>query len=235
MNSILDKLNDEQKDAVITTEGYVRVIAGAGSGKTRALTHRFAYIVDVLGISTANILCVTFTNKAANEMKKRVRKLIGDNDLGLICTFHSFCVQVLRNDISKINFPSNFLILDSEDTETIFKNIYKTHNIKSSEFTINSAKEYIHQCKAIIPERIKEYYDLFTRTNEEFLYTKYNTSQSLYDKLFYGYLYEQRKNFGLDFDDLIYLTLHIFESFREVLEKWQNKLEYIMVDEFHLS
>lgn len=136
MNYILENLNDEQKMAVETTEGYVRIIAGAGSGKTRALTHRFAYIVDILGVSTANILCVTFTNKAANEMKKRVRKLIGDNDLGLICTFHGFCVQVLRDDISKINFPTNFLILDSEDTETILKNVYKIHNIKSTEMTI---------------------------------------------------------------------------------------------------
>ena len=230
MNNILDNLNEEQKMAAETTEGYVRVIAGAGSGKTRALTHRFAYIVDVLGVSTSNILCVTFTNKAANEMKKRVRKLIGDNDLGLICTFHGFCVQVLRDDISKINFPTNFLILDSEDTETILKNVYKTHNIKSTEMTINNAKDYIHDCKGW--KRNSEYIDIFTQTNDEQLYNKYITSQILEDKIFYGYLYEQRKNFGLDFDDLIHLTLYVFDSFDEVLKKWQNKLEYIMVDEF---
>lgn len=228
----INDLNEEQRMAVETTEGYVRVIAGAGSGKTRALTHRFAYIVDELGISTSNILCVTFTNKAANEMKKRVRKLIGDNDLGLICTFHGFCVQVLRDDISKINFPTNFLILDSEDTETILKNVYKTHHIKSTEMTINKAKDYIHECKAVIPTRIKEYFDLFTQTNDEILYNKYMAAETLDDKLFYGYLYEQRKIFGLDFDDLIHLTLYIFDLDDEVLKKWQNKLEYIMVDEF---
>lgn len=232
MDSILNNLNEEQKLAVETTEGYVRVIAGAGSGKTRALTHRFAYLVDTLGISTSNILCVTFTNKAANEMKKRVRKLIGDNDLGLICTFHGFCVQVLRDDISKINFPNNFLILDSDDTETILKNVYKTHNIKSTDMTINDAKDYIHGCKTIIPERVEEYHNLFTQTNDEALFKKYMESQILKDKIFYGYLYEQRKNFGLDFDDLIQLTLYIFENNNNVLEKWQNKLEYIMVDEF---
>lgn len=226
----INDLNEEQRIAVETTEGYVRVIAGAGSGKTRALTYRFAYIVDVLGISTSNILCVTFTNKAANEMKKRVRKLIGDNDLGFICTFHGFCVQVLRDDISKIKFPTNFLILDSEDTETIIKNVYKTHNIKSTEMTINKAKDYIHDCKAV--NRTKEYFDLFTQTSDETLYNKYITAESLEDKLFYGYLYEQRKIFGLDFDDLIYLTLYIFDMNDEVLKKWQNKLEYIMVDEF---
>lgn len=216
--------------AVETTEGYVRVIAGAGTGKTRALTHRFAYIVDTLGINTSNILCVTFTNKAANEMKKRVRKLIGDNDLGLICTFHGFCVQVLKKDIFRINYPNNFLILDSDDTETILKNVYKTHNIKLTAKTIKEAKEYISKCK--YTSRITEYLDLFSMTSDELLYNKYINAGTLEDKLFYGYLYEQRKNFGLDFDDLILLTIYIFNNFNEVLEKWQNKLEYIMVDEF---
>jgi len=232
MDDILDKLNEEQRLAVETTEGYVRVIAGAGSGKTRALTHRFAYIVDTLGVSSSNVLCVTFTNKAANEMRKRVRQLIGDNDLGLICTFHSFCVQVLREDISKINYPKNFIILDVEDTETILKNVYKTCNIKSVDMTIKKAKDYIRDCKTKNSERIQEYLSLFTQTNDETLYNKYISSNSLEDKIFYGYLYEQRKNFGLDFDDLMRLTLYIFYKYKDVLEKWQNKLEYIMVDEF---
>ena len=109
---ILDGLNNEQIDAVTTTEGYVRVIAGAGSGKTKALTHRYAYLVEELGISTANILCVTFTNKAANEMKNRIRSMIGDNDTGYVCTFHGFCVQLLREDIHVINYPKKFLVLD---------------------------------------------------------------------------------------------------------------------------
>lgn len=226
----LDGLNDEQKEAVLSTEGYIRVIAGAGSGKTRALTHRFAYIVDMLGISTSNILCVTFTNKAANEMKKRVRSLIGDNDLGLICTFHGFCVQVLRDDISKINFPRNFIILDEEDVKGILKTVYKTCNISSNEITINSAKDYIHEAKSRI--RTNEYIKLFAQTSDSELFDLYEKATSTYDKIFFGYIYEQRKNYGLDFDDLILLTLHIFNISSDVLNKWQNKLEYIMVDEF---
>lgn len=122
--------------------------------------------------------------------------------------------------------------MDSEDTETVLKNVYKTHNIKSTDITIKNAKEYIHNCKALLADRTEEYFYLFTQTNDEHLYNKYMTAETLNDKLFYGYLYEQRKNFALDFDDLIYLTLYIFDSFDDVLKRWQNKLEYIMVDEF---
>ena len=126
---ILAGLNEEQIEAVTTTEGYVRVIAGAGSGKTKALTHRYAYLVEELGVSTSNILCVTFTNKAANEMKRRIRGMIGDNDTGYVCTFHGFCVQLLREDIHVVNYPKKFVVLDSEDTESILKTIYETSNI----------------------------------------------------------------------------------------------------------
>ena len=108
----LNGLNDEQKLAVTSTEGYVRVIAGAGSGKTRALTNRYVYLVQDVGISTANILCVTFTNKAANEMKKRIRHMIGDYDTALVCTFHGFCVKLLREDIHTMHYPENFLVID---------------------------------------------------------------------------------------------------------------------------
>ena len=104
MNALL---NDEQLDAVTSTEGYVRVIAGAGSGKTRALTHRFAFLVNEVGILPENILCVTFTNKAANEMRQRIRNLIGDNDTGHINTFHGFCVSVLQEDSHAIQYPKN--------------------------------------------------------------------------------------------------------------------------------
>ena len=122
MTDTLEGLNEEQKKAVTTTEGYVRVIAGAGSGKTRALTHRYVYLVNDIGIATANILCVTFTNKAANEMKKRIRNMIGDQDTGMVCTFHGFCVQLLREDIHTMNYPDSFLILDEEDVEAVLRN-----------------------------------------------------------------------------------------------------------------
>ena len=125
----IESLNDNQKEAVTTTEGYIRVIAGAGSSKTKALSYRFAYLVNELGISPSNILCVTFTNKAANEMKKRIRTLIGDQDVGYVSTFHGFCVTILREEIHVIHYPSNFMILDEEDVNCILKNIYEEINI----------------------------------------------------------------------------------------------------------
>ena len=108
MSALLEELNDEQRQAVTTTEGYVRVIAGAGSGKTRALAHRFAWLVNEIGILPGNILCVTFTNKSAAEMRQRIRRLTGDNDTGYICTFHSFCVSVLQEDSHAVQYPQAF-------------------------------------------------------------------------------------------------------------------------------
>ena len=108
---ILEKLNDSQRQAVTSTEGNVRVIAGAGSGKTRALAVRFAYLVNEMGILPGNILCVTFSNKAANEMRRRIHNLTGDNDTGYVCTFHSFCVSVLREDAHAVQYPESFLVL----------------------------------------------------------------------------------------------------------------------------
>jgi DNA helicase-2/ATP-dependent DNA helicase PcrA len=112
MNNLKKGLNKEQLEAVTETEGFVRVIAGAGAGKTKALTSRYAYIVEELGINSSNILCVTFTNKAAQEMRKRVKRLVGENsDLSYITTYHGFCVRVLREDINKIKYPKNFIIM----------------------------------------------------------------------------------------------------------------------------
>ena len=108
VRAMLEELNEQQRQAVTTTEGYVRLIAGAGSGKTRALSYRFAYLVNEIGIMPSNILCVTFTNKSANEMKHRIRRLTGDSDTGYISTFHSFCVSVLQEDIHAVHYPKSF-------------------------------------------------------------------------------------------------------------------------------
>jgi len=115
------KLNTAQMEAVTTTEGFVRVIAGAGSGKTRALTHRFAYLVNELGVLPEHILCVTFTNKAANEMRQRIHNLIGDNDTGYINTFHGFCVAVLQEDSNAVQYPKSFLVLDNSDIDAMLR------------------------------------------------------------------------------------------------------------------
>lgn len=227
MEDILNGLNEEQKEAVTTTEGFVRIIAGAGSGKTKALTHRFAYLVNELGISTSNILCVTFTNKAANEMKKRIRNMIGDNDTGFVCTFHGFCVQLLREDIHTINYPQNFVVMDSEDTETILKTVYETSNIHSRSYTFDMAKKDIVQAKSLMVH-IPYLVDLNNRKLKE----DYENAKDVKNKVFLGYLYEQKKCFGLDFEDLITIALYILEKFKEKRDKWQERMMYVMVDEF---
>ena len=121
----LEQLNEEQLQAVTSTEGFVRVIAGAGSGKTRALSHRFAYLVNDVGILPWNILCVTFTNKSANEMRQRIHQLTGDNDTGYINTFHGFCVSILQEDSHVVQYPKNFLVLDNSDIDSMLKIIYE--------------------------------------------------------------------------------------------------------------
>ena len=119
MDQLLCQLNQAQLEAVTSTEGFIRVIAGAGSGKTRALSHRFAFLVNEIGILPGNILCVTFTNKAANEMRHRIHNLIADNDTGYINTFHGFCVSILQEDSHAVQYPKNFLVLDNQDIDSI--------------------------------------------------------------------------------------------------------------------
>lgn len=227
MEDILNGLNEEQKEAVTTTEGFVRIIAGAGSGKTKALTHRYAYLVNELGISTSNILCATFTNKAANEMKKRIRNMIGDNDTGFVCTFHGFCVQLLREDIHAINYPQNFVVMDSEDTETILKTVYEISNIQSRSYTFSMAKEDIVKAKSHLAH-LPYLVDLDNRKLKE----QYENAKDVKSKVFFGYLYEQKKCYGLDFEDLITVTLYILLTFKEKRDKWQERMMYVMVDEF---
>lgn len=139
----LKQLNPEQLKAATTTEGFIRVVAGAGSGKTKTLSARYLYLVDQLGISTANILCVTFTNKAAAEMKKRIRSLLPDQDLGRITTFHGFCVGLLKEDCHVIQYPTTFIILDEEDKEGILRQVFEDLGITSRDMTIKEAVDHI--------------------------------------------------------------------------------------------
>lgn len=224
---ILKELNAEQREAVTTTEGYVRVIAGAGSGKTKALTSRYVFIVKELGISTANILCVTFTNKAAREMKKRIRTMIGDNDTALICTFHGFCRQLLREDIHTLHYPNNFIVMDNEDVSSILKIVYEQANISSRQYIYNQAKDMIAKRKST-----NEHIKYLLQMDSKEIKDKFLNSQKVEDKIFFGYLYQQRKTFNLDFTDLITFALYILENFKEKREKWQQRMQYVMVDEF---
>lgn len=228
VDTYLKELNEEQLLAVKTTEGYVRVIAGAGSGKTKTLTSRFIYLVKSIGISPANILCVTFTNKAAAEMRKRVEVVIKDLSASFICTFHGFCVRVLRDDIYILNYPRNFNIIDEDDVESVLKKVYEQLDINSSYMTFEDAKKYISYMKLS-----GQYIDLLIKKDFSDILERYNDKTLSYDvRIFYGYLYEQRKNFSLDFDDLIYFVYYIFKKNEIILNKWQKRLNYIMVDEF---
>lgn len=223
------QLNAAQLEAVTTTEGFVRVIAGAGTSKTRALTHRFAYLVNDLGILPGNILCVTFSNKAANEMRQRIRRVTGDNDTGYICTFHSFCVSVLQEDSHAVGYPQSFLVLDNADIDAMLQVIYDERKITLREKTFGKARDMIEILKTI--ERPDYYIDLISLSLAE-LKQKYLDARKVDDIIFYGYLYQQKKCFGLDYNDLIIITLHIFDHFPDIALKWQQRLEYVMIDEF---
>ena len=139
----LKEMNPEQREAATATEGYIRVIAGAGSGKTKTLTSRYMYLVDQLGITTSNILCVTFTNKAAAEMKKRIRRFLPDQDLGRITTFHGFCVSLLKEDCHVIRYPSSFIVLDEEDKEAILRRVFEDLGVTGRDMTIRDAVDHI--------------------------------------------------------------------------------------------
>lgn len=227
MLDTLEGLNEEQVQAVTTTEGYIRVIAGAGSGKTKALTHRYVFLVNDVGIATANILCVTFTNKAANEMRKRIRNMIGDQDTGMVCTFHGFCVQLLREDIHTMNYPDNFLVMDEEDMDAVLHDIYEQAKIDSRKYTYSMAEAMISGRKMKM-----EHLPYVLKMNVNELRQKFLTSDKEEDRIFFGYLYEQKKCFGLDYDDLMTFAFYILENFQEKLDKWQKRLQYVMVDEF---
>ena len=143
MDSFFQTLNPSQLQAAQDTEGYLRVVAGAGSGKTRTLAARYLYLVETLGISTANILCLTFTNKAAAEMKKRIRTHLPDQDLGRITTFHGFCVGLLKEDCHVVEYPSAFLVLDEEDKEAMLRRVFEDLGITGRDMTIQDAVDYI--------------------------------------------------------------------------------------------
>ena len=226
---ILDRLNRSQTEAVTATEGYIRVIAGAGSGKTRALSHRFAFLVNEIGILPGNILCVTFTNKSANEMRQRIHNLTGDNDTGYINTFHGFCVSVLQEESYAVQYPKSFLVLDNSDIDSMMKIIYEERGLTLRNMTFSSARDMI-EIRKLYKE--PEYYqDMITMSIDQ-IYEKYMQATETSEIIFYGYLYQEKKCFGLDYNDLIKFTLYIFENNEEIKQKWQKRLEYIMIDEF---
>ena len=227
--NLMQKLNTAQREAVSTTEGFVRVIAGAGSGKTRALSCRFAFLVNELGILPGNILCVTFTNKAANEMRQRIHNLTGDNDTGYVNTFHGFCVSVLQEDSFAVQYPKSFLVLDNADVDAMLQIIYEERGLTLRDMTFSMARDRIEILKLF---KRPDYYRDMIALPLEALKEKYDNAVTVEDIIFYGYLYQEKKCFGLDYNDLIKFTLYIFKEREEIRLKWQQRLEYIMIDEF---
>ena len=229
MTDILEGLNAAQREAVTATEGFVRVIAGAGSGKTRALSRRFAYLVNELGILPGNILCVTFTNKSANEMRQRIHQLTGDNDTGYINTFHGFCVSVLQEDSHAVQYPKSFLVLDNSDIDAMLQIIYEERGLTLRDMTFSAARDMIEMRKLV---KEPEYYRDLINLSLDTLKEKYLSAVQAGDVIFYGYLYQEKKCFGLDYNDLIKFSLYIFQQHGDIKLKWQQRLEYIMIDEF---
>ena len=229
LENLQKELNPEQLEAVTSTEGYIRVIAGAGSGKTRALTYRFAYLVNEIGIMPSHILCVTFTNKAAAEMRNRIRKLTGDNDTGYISTFHGFCVSVLQEDSNAVSYPKSFLVLDNSDIDAMLQIIYEERGLTLRQMTFSHARDMIEMRKIF---KEPHYYEDLIRMTLDEIHQKYLDSTRADDIIFYGYLYQEKKCFGLDYNDLLKFVLYIFQTNDTIRQKWQERLEYIMIDEF---
>lgn len=229
MEDFLENLNAEQREAVLATEGPVRVMAGAGTGKTKTLTSRYCYLVSTLGIAPQNVLCATFTNRAANEMKRRVRAALGDQDLGYICTFHAFCVQLLKEDIHVLNYPRNFVILDMEDVKQILLKIFADMGLTLRDTTIKRTLDEVIEAKKL---HATTYIDDIYLLNNEQLKAKFAQAADRDEEIFLRYLYEQKKCFGCDFNDLINFTAYILKHFESVRDKWQDRMQYVMVDEF---
>lgn len=220
--SIYDTLNEQQKEAVLHTEGPLLILAGAGSGKTRVLTHRIAYLIEEQGVNPWNILAITFTNKAAGEMRERVDKLVGFGAESIwVSTFHSTCVRILRRHIDLLGYDNNFTIYDSDDQKTLMKDVCKLLQIDTKIFkerallsTISHAKDEL-----ITPEEFR------IRAEGDY-------SQKRIAEVYEEYEKQLRANNALDFDDLLVKTVQLFQTQADVLEYYQERFRYIMVDEY---
>lgn len=221
LEAMINTLNPEQQKAVRYTEGPLLIMAGAGSGKTRVLTHRIAYLMGEKEVAPRNILAITFTNKAAREMKERVAKLVGPQGQYMwVSTFHSMCVRILRRDIDRIGYSSNFSILDSGDQLSVIKQVLKNLNIDPKKF---DPRAMLGQISTAKNELI---------TEEEFAKNAGNFYDRQVAQVYEGYQKMLRKNQSLDFDDLIMQTIHLFDRVPEVLEYYQRRFQYIHVDEY---
>ena len=221
MNTIYDRLNSQQKQGVFTTEGPVLLLAGAGSGKTGVITHRIAYLIDEKGVNSYNILAITFTNKAAREMRQRVDDLVGFGaEAAWIMTFHAACVRILRRFIDRIGYATNFTIYDTDDQKNIMKDVIKSLELDSK----------VYKERAILSEISRAKDELIT-PDEMYVHSTDYYSRNI-ASAYREYQERLKKNNALDFDDIINKTIELFTQDREVLEQYQERFRYIMVDEY---
>lgn len=218
----IQDLNQNQREAVLDDSKYLRIVAGAGSGKTRVLTMRIVHLIQEENVYPNKILAITFTNKAANEMKERIKDML-ENELSQpwISTIHSLCVRILREDIGCMGWPKNFTVMDADDQKTILKEAYKQFEIDANKYPFGSLLDYISNNKGadITPKRALELAGDFSGDK---------TKAEVYEY----YVKRQNDMYALDFDDLILWVVKLFKTYSEVLSKWQNRFSYIHVDEF---
>ena len=219
---IYDKLNEQQKKAVFTTEGPVLLLAGAGSGNTGVITHRIAYLIDELGVNSYNILAITFTNKAAKEMRERVDTLVGFGaDAAWIMTFHACCVRILRRFIDRLGYDLNFTIYDSDDQKTLMKEVCKRLNIDTKLYKEKALLSQISSAK----DRLETPDAMYQNAHND--YNRMRVAE-----VYRVYQEQLKSNNAVDFDDIICLTVQLFEENPDVLEYYQERFKYVMVDEY---
>ncbi len=223
-SQLLQGMNDKQAEAVLTTEGPLLVMAGAGSGKTRVLTHRVAYLIEEQGVNPWNILAITFTNKAAREMQERVGKLLGESARDIwVSTFHALCVRILRRDIDKLGYNRAFTIADTSEQRTLMKRICSELNVDTKKYDPRAILSAISNAKNAM-QTATDYAALNSHAN--------NPLNQIVAKAYVLYQKELENSQALDFDDLIMKTIELFEKDPETLEYYQNKFHYIHVDEY---
>ena len=222
MNTIYDTLNDRQKEAVLHTDGPLLILAGAGSGKTRVLTHRIAYLIAEKGVNPWNILAITFTNKAAHEMRERVDKIAGSEGGSVwVSTFHSTCVRILRRHIDRLGYDNNFTIYDADDQKTLIKEICRKMNIDTKKVKERALLAQISHAK-----------DELLNPDEMEMNAGADFNQKRAAQVYREYQAALRRNNALDFDDLICKTVELFQNCGDVLQSYQERFRYIMVDEY---
>ena len=220
--SDLELLNREQQEAVLHVDGPLLILAGAGSGKTRVLTYRIAHLIDECGVNPWNILAITFTNKAAGEMRERVDKIVGYGSESIwVSTFHSTCVRILRRYIDRLGYDTNFTIYDADDQKTVMKSVCQKLQLDSKLYKERMLLNVISHAK-----------DEYISPNEFLLEAKGDFRQEKIAQAYVEYQKELKKNNALDFDDLLVKTVELFQSCPDVLEYYQNRFRYIMVDEY---